>query len=113
MGLIAGPFKTDEANFLWNSMLPHISAFHAGYLSSHLQRDDESLDAAWAEVEAALPEGWMFSTGTGSAQYRDDEPFGARATPIKLAWPIILVEGYGPTPAAALRALAARLRESR
>ena len=67
----------------------------------------DSLDAAWAEAEAALPEGgriygarrlydggWEFSAEwwTYDARYR-----AGRAT--------------GDTPAAALRALAAKLRE--
>jgi hypothetical protein len=31
-----------------------------------------SLDAAWAEVEAALPEGWSFRCGTGNGLYWAD-----------------------------------------
>ena len=69
------------------------------------------LDAAWAEAEAALPKGWrLYSVGvndpggpwTGIAGVERDEgvnPF--------------LAIGTGPTPAAALRALAAALAAAR
>ena len=69
-----------------------------------------ALDAAWAEVEAALPRGWhllSLSDTTGepwslptwramAGEYGPDSPYDA---------------SVGATPAAALRALAARLAE--
>lgn len=72
----------------------------------------DSLDAAWAEAEAALPEGWAID-----GLYRV-----VARTSLEREWEVIVHEddwqgdednhhGRGPTPAAALRALAARLRE--
>ena len=69
----------------------------------------DSLDAAWAEAEAALPEGqsfvvWRRTDRAGEASYSAD---------------LVTIDGYvtmqvdGPTPAAALRSLAAKLKESR
>jgi hypothetical protein len=69
------------------------------------------LDAAWAAAEAALPEGWRF------AVQRTDEDFGTwAATGVSPAFfegenDDEYADGQGPTPAAALRALAARLGE--
>jgi hypothetical protein len=69
--------------------------------------EEPSLDAAWREVEAALPEGWNWeditrlrgdSEGEWSACARNDTGEG------RYRWC-----GIGPTPADALRALAARL----
>lgn len=66
-------------------------------------RDAYELGAAWAEAEAALPEGWDVHLwgdheAGWSAQSCDDYGLRALAT--------------GPTPAAALRALAAELKEA-
>jgi hypothetical protein len=83
-----------------------------------------SLDAAWAEVEAALPEGWAIGTLTrNSARGRTKDQawwcsangspaiVGARSDR-RHPWPPGHRKvAYGPTPAAALRALAAKLRE--
>jgi hypothetical protein len=64
-----------------------------------------SLDGAWADAEAALPEGWHLSVDTGSGKPR------AHACPARFgADP--QVNADCPTPAAALLALAARLRET-
>jgi integrase len=72
----------------------------------------DSLDAAWAEAEAALPEGWGLRLtkaerhatlpGEGRVFAHAKPPYGSRRPRIR---------GEGPTPAAALRALAAKLRE--
>jgi hypothetical protein len=67
---------------------------------------EDSLDAAWAEAEAALPEGWTFEIHRGVDGH------------LAHAWP--RTETYEPRndlsvsgegPAAALRSLAAELRE--
>ena len=82
--------------------------FAASRLASHAK---DSLDAAWTEAEAALPEGWRF----GVSPYH---PNGWQA----FAYDIYQVPEYGqtdhstgaiygPTPTLALRALTARLRE--
>ena len=61
-----------------------------------------TLDAAWQAAEAALPEGWAFSVD------RDG------ATCMATAWGMgHKVFGYGPTPTAALRALASALTGGR
>ena len=74
--------------------------------------DPTGLDAAWADLEAALPEGWVVDGVR--LLYDDGVPIGqwvARACLPEGAMhsQIPLVADCGPTPAAALRALAARL----
>ncbi len=76
-----------------------------------------TLDAAWAEAEAALPEGWQFELGRlnfdgeweafakSRAFWEDDLRVPNREQQI--------AAGEGPTPAAALRALAEKLRAVR
>jgi hypothetical protein len=70
----------------------------------------DSLDAAWAEAEAALPEGAYLVLS-------DDPRYTAEATREGYHHPAIgwvgvwTMEATGPTPTAALRALAAKLRE--
>jgi hypothetical protein len=84
----------------------------------------KSLDAAWAEAEAALPEGWRFRYIAPAMYTGDNLPphlmWFASATPrgwFDFLGPYVegvdddCIEGIGPTPAAALRALAATLRE--
>lgn len=66
----------------------------------------DDLGAAWAEAEAALPEGWAISLLWGG------ERWAAAAGP----WPDdgqrrTIYASADTTPAAALRALAAALRE--
>ena len=78
------------------------------------ERAKPSLGAAWKAAEEALPEGWCDL----SVYHYDPEPgdahepghYGARTgDPANGA----MTYGYGPTPAAALLALAARLAASR
>lgn len=68
-----------------------------------------TLDAAWAEVEAALPEGWhVFEVVKQS-----DASWLAVAGRRDYLWNGPNSEaGSGPTPAAALLALAEKLREA-
>jgi hypothetical protein len=72
-----------------------------------------TLDEAWAEAEAALPTGWqiavLYRDGTGQSWIVESEqienlPFGGHVpgNPTRAA--------TGPTPAAALRALAVALQ---
>lgn len=68
----------------------------------------DSLDAALAEAVAALPEGWGISVSRQPGQ----SDWSAMAGPN--TWDLYggsEATGYGPTPAAALRALTAKLRE--
>jgi hypothetical protein len=80
----------------------------------------DSLDAAWAEAEAALPEGWTLSGVHRSGQRGQTK----RQAYIAAAWGGRLLGqsvapspekgrriAYADSPAAALRALAKRLRE--
>ena len=69
--------------------------------------DGDSLDAAWSEAEAALPEGWRLRVETGDSL--DPKPYWALAS-LQFDKEGV-VETGGSTPAAALRALAAKLRE--
>jgi hypothetical protein len=78
----------------------------------------DTLDAAWAEAEAALPEGWvcgvqgtdlavpgrLYDAWAGVGRHWDEHAGRLADTPPECF-------GFGPTPAAALRELAARLRE--
>ena len=86
--------------------------------------DSDFLAAAWAEAEAALPEGWFIVAmahsprnhryefrathprGETSHPFVDDQGKSHRGGPM---WDSLF--GAGPAPAAALRALAAKLRE--
>lgn len=75
----------------------------------HLMFASDSLDAAWAEAEAALPDGWRIK----EVRVHDlDDEWGAEAENMTGVGRYRWVE-HGPTPAAALRALTARLREAR
>jgi hypothetical protein len=68
----------------------------------------DSLDAAWAEAEAGLPETSVLSL-EGPAEYH---PRSYKAKAFKWGQDGDCSDyGYGPTPAAALRALAAELRK--
>jgi hypothetical protein len=71
--------------------------------------DPGSLDAAWAEAEAALPEDWfgplVFQEGDGGSYVARASAGGYRL------YDDPDFEAGGPTPAAALHALAAKLRE--
>jgi hypothetical protein len=66
-------------------------------------RCNASLDAAWAEAEAALPEGYRLGC---QQRELDCEAYAVGPAGVPLV-PI----GFGPTPAAALRDLAVKLRE--
>jgi hypothetical protein len=73
-------------------------------------RPPETLDDAWAEAEAALPEGGYIS------RLGHDWPDADWFAKAQVYYPAdetgnSLAGGRGPTPAAALRALAAKLKE--
>jgi hypothetical protein len=78
---------------------------------------DEGLDVAWREAEAALPEGWHVGE-VKNTDYRVST-MGDGERWLVMAWEFgdnpdyrTFESAYGPTPAAALRALAARLRDA-
>ena len=83
----------------------------------------DSLDAAWAEAEAALPEGWqiitlewagMITDYLGEPIPEDGEDWRAIADALGKEDEDEVDEiryARGPSPAAALRALATKLRE--
>lgn len=82
-------------------------------LTAAVARAEGELDAAWAEAEAALPEGWQ--TWLRPGLFTDGWEASGR---VKGIWrladgPVPETTAAGPTPAAALRALAAALREKR
>jgi hypothetical protein len=83
------------------------------------EKAPDSLDAAWAEAEAALPEGWWLHAldawsfddmawRVEAASAGHQEPSDSWARYHAVRGPSVAT--YGPTPAAALRALAAKLR---
>jgi hypothetical protein len=88
---------------------------HNALLAHERACSPDSLDAAWAAAEASLPEGWWIDhleLSGMSVSFVD----GSRD---RLGWwealakgpKYVDAEGAGPTPAAALRALADRPRE--
>lgn len=79
------------------------------------QREDQALGAAWRRCEAALPEGWILQLGDWSAEPHRTVPlFEAYAE--SYAGPSrsdYRESGAGPTPTAALEALAEALESRR
>lgn len=73
---------------------------------------DEGLDAAWREAEAALPEGWcdlaVYHYDPDPGDQHEPGHYGAK-TMDPADGGRSAIYGYGTTPAAALRALAAAL----
>lgn len=69
------------------------------------QREDAPLDAAWREAEAALPDRFQIER----LHTQDGHVWEVDAIGPDDGW----LHGSGSTPAAALQALAARLRESK
>lgn len=70
----------------------------------------DSLDAAWAEAEAALPEGWHLCAVERHCHAGDETPGQWYATAHDAdRWES--EEGWGDDQTAALRALATKLRE--
>lgn len=65
----------------------------------------DSLDAAWAEAEAALPEGWHLRVEELAVGYIAEMTY-----PPRFEGGVFLRSEH-PTPAAALRALVRNLRE--
>lgn len=92
---------------------PRTAADAAAWIASEFYADEgmakllalAELGAAWAEAEAALPEGAFLVLS-------DDPRYTAEATRVAKSGPGVLFheEAEADTPAAALRALAARLR---
>ena len=77
---------------------------------------EPTLDAAWKAAEAALPEGWSLSSLTKNSQRGQTVAqawwascFGTKRTFGHERRAVGRRMAYGPTPAAALLALAARL----
>ena len=74
-----------------------------------------SLDEAWAEAEAALPEGWFIGGLTNHGYRGQGERWLAQAYdgPVEDANYRTFKAEWADTPAAALHALAAKLREAK
>lgn len=84
-------------------------AAHLLYLARHVLAD--SLDAAWAEAEAALPKHWRLAISPYYPSGWEAYAYDIRRTPSSGKGKHGSGACYGDTPAAALRALAANLRE--
>jgi hypothetical protein len=93
-------------------------AWQAGYEAA-LRPPLDDLEAAWAEAEAALPEGWIFH-GVELADHSMDGGSWGPDWMASMSWPghceyddcdhdEAFHVANGPTPAAALRALAAAI----
>lgn len=78
---------------------------HEWRAACHSEDQRDGLDAAWKAAEAALPEGWSFETG--NAQVNSSGRYAVTVYSLSE----YQFSTYGPTPAAALQALAARLSE--
>ena len=70
------------------------------------------LNCAWAEAEAQLSKGWKLSQ-VSRTRFPPEEGWLAWATGIESTGRYGHIYRYGESPAAALRALAVRLREAR
>lgn len=112
-------FVRDSAAYAgeWDRILIARDDGRIAQLLVDLINGTDSLDAAWQEAEAALPEGnWSLHL-----QREALRPIGADYLAMADGWgpmPVGLIRDaesivgpYSPTPAAALRALAAKLRE--
>jgi len=73
--------------------------------------DGDPLDAAWKAVEVELPEGWVIR-GLSHGSPNDEREWVAGAGTVPFWESRTRVRGYGPTPAAALRALILALAET-
>jgi hypothetical protein len=75
----------------------------------------ESLDAAWAEVEAVMPEGWvgphLYSTRNNTVNETPYKAEAFKSNPGRSDDPITF--GLGDTPASALLSLAEAIREAK
>ena len=99
---------------------PHYALWdHVGRKWDPLPDGAASLDTAWQEAEAALPEGWcsisLYHYDDGDGSEHTPGTYAARALdPAPNMLPLdhepIYVFGYADTPAAALHALALALR---
>jgi len=79
-----------------------------------LSGENPPLDAAWAEVEAALPDGWSILPPLSLRSFGGYWRAAADAPSlVGLPWHERHVLAHGLTPAAALLALAAALRDGR
>ena len=108
-----GPGRVDTGEY--NTLSWADAAFIAACDPATISRlcDMAELGEAWAEAEAAVPEGW-----TINGLVRDGDRWLVHAS-ARYEWAIIQgterlwrAEIFGPTPAAALHALAAKLRET-
>ncbi len=68
-------------------------------------KNEPSIDAAWARCEAALPEGWWLEVSMSQTGWAFHASAGQWHWSPDYQWE----DALGPTPAATLEALAARL----
>jgi hypothetical protein len=108
--------KTAAAIMASRNRIEHVLALWHGEPSADqlMIRDLEmayadSLDAAWAAAEAALPEGWHLSVLGGMVR----TGFANGPTTAHAIGATTSQSAVGDTPAAALQALAIRIKESR
>jgi hypothetical protein len=73
--------------------------------------EQDDLGAAWAEAEAALPKGWRFGMSPYYPKGWESYAYDIRKTPNFGRSKHSTGACYGKTPAAAVRALVAKLRE--
>lgn len=106
----AGPtFNADVYGLNWRDDAAFIAACDPDTIRRLIA--DARLGAAWREAEAALPEGWRIAHVSQRLEYAETRrQWVALAKQGRGNFPHRCL-GTGPTPAAALLALAAALRE--
>jgi hypothetical protein len=91
---------------------PEAAEYMAAALQgSEVRGSEEGLDAAWREVEAALPEGWFIESIRRDWHHRPPRWWVRRFRSVQNSNTITMDGPDGDSPAAALRAFAARLLE--
>jgi hypothetical protein len=94
--------------------MPNVGKGTLRWIRAHAPKTTapDSLDAAWAEAEAALPEGWSLAVDRGPLEPRHVSGSAcATATERTATGEGRQEKAFADSPAAALHALAAKLQE--
>ena len=116
LSIPAGTMTMGECQDAAPAMLEHLQAMGFDIVQRDMARalaeseERAELGDAWAAAEAALPEGFSFYGGASIEGYLFRAVRGSAPTESELRYSPTY-NGSGPTPAAALRALAAALSE--
>jgi hypothetical protein len=103
----------DGYRLTWDWGEPDASGCYTPTITRHNDDRLGELDAAWAEAEAALPKHWRLGIDPYYPSGWESYAYDIRRTPTSGLTKHSSGACYGEIPAAALRALAVRLRETR